>query len=222
MSDLNGRERSRCSVGFPVSADGSFRADRVEPGDYTVSGDIRHEGKQVAFLDPISLHVPDDSSDTVDAPLDIGSVTLKGAVNFMEGDTAPDFSCRTLDDKPLKLYSFRGKYVLLDFWATWCVPCVAETPNLKATYDAFGKDERFVMISLSLDSDEAAPRRFAQIRGIGWTQGFLGDRPKGKEAQRYWVYGIPAIFLIGPDGKILATQLRGTNILATVSANLRH
>jgi hypothetical protein len=93
---------------------------------------------------------------------------------------------------------------------------------LKATHDAFGKNARFAMISLSLDKDASAPERFTRRHDIAWTQGFLGDWSADRVTSTYGVHGIPAIFLIGPDGKILATQLRGTNILATVSANLSH
>lgn len=213
-------ESSHRTIYSQLSSNGTFAVDSVEPGDYRITGDLWGESGKVAVLDPVVVHVPDEPSDAADKPFDAGAVALKSAIQLKSGDMAPDFNVSNLDGKPLKLSDYRGKYVLLDFWATWCGPCVGEMPNMKATYDAYGKDDRFVIISLSLDSEPAAPKKFAQNRSIAWTQGFLGDWSKDKETQRYGVYAIPAIFLIGPDGKVLATGLRGTKIKETVASVL--
>lgn len=136
------------------------------------------------------------------------------------GDVAPDFVTTTVDGRTLKLADFRGKYVLLDFWATWCRPCVAETPNLKAVYDTFGKDDRFMMVSLSLDADPSKAKKFMQNHDIGWPQ-VVVSRSDDKWMQKYgYGRGIPMIFLIGPDGRLLATDLRGAKIKEVVAAAL--
>lgn len=136
------------------------------------------------------------------------------------GDTAPDFEVKTVDGQPLKLADFRGKFVLLDFWATWCGPCVGETPFLKATYEAYGHDDRFVMISLSLDDDPSLPKNFARRNEIHWIQGFAGPGWDSPVIKLYGVGGIPLIMLIGPDGKILEMDLRGDDIKAAVGRAL--
>ena len=129
------------------------------------------------------------------------------ASGLKAGQPAPPFSIKTLDGKPLRLADFRGKYVLLDFWATWCGPCVRQTPALKRLFDRFGGDDGFVIIGLSLDKNVEEPRKYVDKNRLGWVHGFLGDWAKTDIPTRYGVSGIPALILIGPDGKIIGSHL---------------
>lgn len=137
------------------------------------------------------------------------------------GDPTPALSAVTLDDKPLKLSDYRGKFVLLDFWATWCEPCREQTPHLKTVYDTFGGDKRFVMIGLSLDREVSDPKQYVVDNEMQWVQGFLGDWSKTNIPETFGVSGIPAIMLIGPDGKVIAENLRHDKIKEAVAKALR-
>lgn len=136
------------------------------------------------------------------------------------GQEAPLFATKTTDGKDLKLADFKGKFVLLDFWATWCGPCLGETPNLKAIFEKYGKRDDFALIGLSLDADPGKPAAYAKENGCGWVDGFLGDWGKDEVTKLYGVRGIPSIWLIGPDGKVLANNLRGDGIMAAVRGAL--
>ena len=91
---------------------------------------------------------------------------------------------------------------------------------MKAAFDAFGKNERFVMIGLSLDKARDDPRQYAIKHGMGWIQGFLGEWADGKLPDTYGVRGIPSIWLIGPDGRVIARDLRGEQIKTAVAEAL--
>ena len=128
------------------------------------------------------------------------------------GGDAPDFTADTLDGAKFRLADQRGKVVLLDFWATWCGPCVAEMPHLKAIHDAHAKNAKFALASLSLDDDPALPRKFLRDKPYSWTQLHLPDGPADAVARDYGATSIPLTVLVGPDGKILALGLRGREL----------
>jgi beta-lactamase regulating signal transducer with metallopeptidase domain/thiol-disulfide isomerase/thioredoxin len=202
-----------------VRPDGAFRVDDVVAGTYTINirvepppgPDGRLSSEAMAFASQ-EFTVPPMPGGRSDEPLNLGTIGLATNTSVKVGDDAPGFSAKTVDGKPIALGDFRGKFVLVDFWATWCGPCVAEMPNLKAVHDAFGNDPRFAMVSLSVDEKPDAPRQFAMNQGLNWPQVFLGDWSLTNVPNAWAVHGIPAVFLISPDGKILADNLRGGGV----------
>jgi beta-lactamase regulating signal transducer with metallopeptidase domain/thiol-disulfide isomerase/thioredoxin/protocatechuate 3,4-dioxygenase beta subunit len=219
--------------GLKIESDGSFRAEEVLPGSYelTVSagGDElasrNAEGTVIRATARRDVVVPEIPGGHTDQPLDLGAIKLAVDVTRYKalevGQPAPEFATKALDGKPLSLADFRGRYVLLDFWATWCIPCLEQEPSLKSAYDAFGKDPRFAMVSLSLDEGIEAPRAYLAKRELRWTQGFLGAWSTTRVPADYGVRGIPSIWLIGPDGRVLAKDLRGDAIKTAVAEALR-
>lgn len=137
------------------------------------------------------------------------------------GEQAPQFVAKTLDGKPFELSDLRGKIVLVDFWATWCGPCIAEMPNIRKTLDKYGEDGDFVVLGISLDNDEKTVGKFIRKREIPWAQIVTGPADKSAIAQQYFVAGIPATFLIGPDGKVVAKNLRGKSLQKEVAKLVR-
>jgi RNA polymerase sigma factor (sigma-70 family) len=133
------------------------------------------------------------------------------------GDPAPPIEGTTLDGKPLRLEDYRGKFVLLDFWATWCGPCIGEIPQLQAVHDAFGKDGRFAILSLSVDEKIDEPRQFQEKRKLPWSQGFIGEGIHSAIPGSFGVRAIPAFVLVGPEGKIVAKGMRGEDIKKEVA-----
>ncbi len=136
------------------------------------------------------------------------------------GDKAPDFTAPGFDDQPLHLNSFRGKYVLPAFWATWRGSRVGESYEIKKVYDKFGADPRFVMIGLSVDESPDHPASFAASHGLAWREGFLGGAEGDSIQKLYGVEGIPSIWLIGPDGTVISKNARGPTLMAELSEAL--
>jgi peroxiredoxin len=129
------------------------------------------------------------------------------------GATAPLFTQNDVNDQPVSLSSFRGKYVLLDFWASWCGPCRGENPNVVKAYDQY-KNKNFTVLSVSLDRPGKKEDWLAAIKadGLEWTQ--VSDLKfwDNEVAKQYGIRAIPQNFLIDPSGKIIAKNLRGDEL----------
>ncbi len=121
------------------------------------------------------------------------------------GKPALDFQVTDLNGEELSLEKYRGQVVLLDFWATWCGPCIAEIPNVKKTYEKY-KDQKFQIIGISLDRSMEPLEAYIEKEELGWLQ--YWDK-SGKIGNLYKVRAIPSTFLIDGEGVIRKTNLRG-------------
>lgn len=135
------------------------------------------------------------------------------------GAVFPDFTERDLSGQPLSVSRYRGKVVLVDFWATWCGPCVAELPNVLATYEKY-HGQGFEIVGISLDNDADKLKGFIAAKNIAWPQYYDGQGWEGKLARKYGVTAIPTTYLLDQDGKIVAKGLRGAALSAEVEGLL--
>ncbi len=135
------------------------------------------------------------------------------------GAVFPPFSVKDVSGKPLSLASYQGKIVLVDFWATWCMPCVGELPNVIKTYDEYHA-KGFEVVGISLDGDEKKLTNFLKEKKMEWPQYFDGKGWKNELAGKYGIQSIPATFLLDREGKIIATDLRGEKLEAAVKQAL--
>lgn len=142
-------------------------------------------------------------------------------LNLKPGKAPPVFSAATLDGEQVSLNDFEGQVVLLDFWATWCAPCIVELPNLQRIYREH-HEAGFEIVSISLDQEKQVLERFLDQREMPWTHVFNAAMPGGEDlASAYGVKAIPQMVLVGRDGKIAAVNARGPALEAAVEEALR-
>jgi len=130
-----------------------------------------------------------------------------------------------LEEKTITLDEYKGKALLIDFWATWCPPCRAELPNMVKVYNEY-HSRGLEIVSISLDyTDRITPeayRDWIDSAGMNWRHSYSGDAWSTESVKRYYVGSIPAPFLVGPDGSLVAwgEDLRGEDLAGSVEKAL--
>lgn len=160
---------------------------------------------------------------------DVQQMLAEAKGDFSRFDGIAELAFTAADGREVDLAQLRGKVVLIDFWATWCAPCVAEIPNVVANYEKY-HDQGFEVIGITLEnsgvrSDFENPANagklkmaksrmlaFAQKKGMPWPQYYDGKFWQNEHAQRFGINAIPAMVLLGPDGKVVSIEARGEEL----------
>ena len=128
------------------------------------------------------------------------------------GSSAPEFELTTPDGKKLALKDLRGHIVLIDFWASWCGPCIDEMPNVKALYEKY-HDRGLEIVGVSMDNNKAKWEGAIERAGLVWHHvSSLKGMNRCPVAKLYQVVAIPKLYIVGKDGKIIAKDLRGEDL----------
>jgi thiol-disulfide isomerase/thioredoxin len=177
--------------------------------------------KALPILKQIKTRYPDsDVAGRVDGLVASLEAKLAAEAQLAVGAVFPTFKEQDLDGQPLDLAAYRGKVVLIDFWATWCGPCVAELPHVLAAYEKYHA-KGFDIIGISLDKDRAKLTAFIKEKNMAWRHYFDGLGWENKVSTRYGIDSIPATFLLDKEGRIVAKDLRGDDLEKQLAALLK-
>lgn len=146
---------------------------------------------------------------------------LKAQLNTPRVGDTMEMKFTSLQGKDVDLAAMKGKVVLVDFWATWCGPCVQEIPHVKKAYEEY-HEKGFEVIAISVDkeADRAKLETFIKDQKIPWPQHFDGKGSSNEFAMKYGINSYPSTFLIGKEGKVIATNLRGAALSEALAKQL--
>lgn len=168
--------------------------------------------KGIALIRQIKKDYPDTTvgrdADRIISSIQQNEETRKIRRTLTNGTQFPDFSEKDLLGNPLSVSQYEDKIVLVEFWATWCAPCVAELPNILKAYNKH-HSTGFEVIGISLDQNEQKLKSFLKAKEIPWRQYFDGKEWQNKLAAKYGIDSVPSTFLLDRQGRIIGQDLRG-------------
>ncbi len=180
---------------------------------------LKDEVRATELLKTLKTDFPDTDAgkraDNMIASIERQREAKKIQGELVEGSKFPDFEVQDIDGKPLSIGNYKGKIVMLDFWATWCGPCVHELPNVVSVYGKY-HDKGFEIIGISLDQDKEKLTSFLKEKNVTWAQYFDGQGWQNKLASKYGITSIPSTFLLDKEGKIIGVGLRGEELQGAI------
>ena len=197
--------------------DGRIKISGVEPGEYELAVNL-YGTTEGCLVHPLATRVIPLSIKPGDATLDLGKLSIPSLALPKVGDLAPEFEFVDLKGEKSSLVRLRGQRVLLDFWATWCGPCVSNLPEVERIRQQHAADGGLSVIGVNLDAETDRAKEFLKIRSLPWRHALLGDWSSTDVPRRFAISSVPAYVLIDADGRIVAQEYSVEKVAAKLDS----